>query len=180
MKSDVTDAYLVQRAQEGYLDAFSELVSRHSASTYRVALRLLGNPHDAEDVAQDALVAAWQGLPRFKAESGFSTWLYRILTRKALDRITRSRYLESVDLLADRADTAKGPLQQAQSAQAADAVTAALTQLPPAQRVVMVLYHFEDLSIREITRITGSTEPAVTGQLYRARRTLTKSLSEWR
>ncbi|MCW2530220.1 MAG: hypothetical protein JWM76_5080, partial [Pseudonocardiales bacterium] len=62
MQPDVNDAYLVQRAQEGYLDAFTELVSRHSARTYRVALRLLNNPHDAEDVAQDALVTAWQEL----------------------------------------------------------------------------------------------------------------------
>ena len=84
------DGYLVRRAQEGYVDAYAELVDRHGPLAYRVALRLLGNHQDAEDVAQEALVTAWQQLPRFKARSSFSTWLYRIVTRKALNRITRT------------------------------------------------------------------------------------------
>jgi RNA polymerase sigma-70 factor (ECF subfamily) len=177
---DVTDAYLVQRAQEGYLDAFSELVSRHSARTYRVALRLLGNSHDAEDVAQDALVTAWQELPRFKADASFSTWLYRIVTTKALNRITRGQRVESTPLPAEPTDTASGPYQQTQSAHAADAVTAAVAALPPARRVAIVLYHFENLPIEEIARITGSTTAAVRSHLYRARRTLSTALADWR
>jgi RNA polymerase sigma-70 factor (ECF subfamily) len=87
----IDDAYLVQRAREGYVDAYAELVDRHGQLAYRVALRLLGNHHDAEDVAQEALVAAWQQLPGFKANSRFSTWLYQIVTRKTLNRITRTR-----------------------------------------------------------------------------------------
>ena len=108
MEPDVDDAFLVQRAQEGYLDAYSELVSRHGALAYRVALRMLGDHHDAEDVAQEALVAAWQQLPRFKAESSFTTWLYRIVTRRALNRITRTQATDSVDLLG-HADEAGRP-----------------------------------------------------------------------
>ena len=63
----VGDAYLVGRAQEGYLDAYELLVQRHSGMAYRVALRLTGNHHDAQDVAQEALIAAWENLPRFRA-----------------------------------------------------------------------------------------------------------------
>ena len=101
MGADVDDGYLVRRAQEGYVDAYAELVDRHGQLAYRVALRLLGNHHDAEDVAQEALVTAWQQLPRFKADSRFTTWLYQIVTRKALNRITRTRATESLDLLGD-------------------------------------------------------------------------------
>ena len=61
--SDIEDSYLVRRAQEGYLDAYADLVDRHGALAYRVALRLLGNHHDAEDIAQEALITAWQQLP---------------------------------------------------------------------------------------------------------------------
>lgn len=63
MGAEIDDAYLVQRAREGYVDAYAELVDRHGQLAYRVALRLLGNHHDAEDVAQEALVTAWQQLP---------------------------------------------------------------------------------------------------------------------
>ena len=87
----VSDAYLVARAQDGYLDAYELLVRRHSAVAYRVALRLTGNHHDAQDVAQEALIAAWQNLAGFRAGSSFSTWLYQIVTRRALNKIRHGR-----------------------------------------------------------------------------------------
>ena len=99
--AEVADDYLVLRAQEGYLDAYAMLVDRHGPLAYRVALRLLGNHEDAEDIAQEALVTAWQQLPRFRSGSSFPTWLYRIVTTRALNRITRTRATESLDLLGD-------------------------------------------------------------------------------
>ena len=95
----VGDGYLVARARDGYLDAYEMLVQRHSAMAYRVALRLCGNHHDAQDIAQDALIAAWQNLARFRADSSFSTWLYQIVTRRALNKVTRGRGADLVDLL---------------------------------------------------------------------------------
>ena len=86
----VGDAYLVARARDGYLDAYELLVQRHSAMAYRVALRLTGNHHDAQDVAQEALIAAWENLDRFRGGSSFSTWLYQIVTRRALNKVTRA------------------------------------------------------------------------------------------
>jgi RNA polymerase sigma-70 factor (ECF subfamily) len=178
--ANVGDDYLVRRAQEGYVDAYSELVDRHGQLTYRVALRLLGNHHDAEDVAQEALITAWQRLPGFKASSSFSTWLYRIVTHKALNRITRARATESIDLLGDISDAADDPGQQIERDLTVDAVTDAVTALPPPQRVAIVLRHFEGLSNAEIARITGSTIPAVRSHLFRGRRTLSQTLEEWR
>jgi len=107
--SAVADAYLVARAQEGYLDAYELLVQRHSAMAYRVALRLTGNHHDAQDVAQEALIAAWENLARFNARSSFSTWLYQIVTRRALNKATRGKSASSIDLLPDLADTSGEP-----------------------------------------------------------------------
>jgi RNA polymerase sigma-70 factor (ECF subfamily) len=178
--ADIGDDYLVRRAQEGYIDAYGELVDRHARLAYRVALRLLGNHHDAEDVAQDALIAAWQQLPGFKASSSFSTWLYRIVTRTALNRITRTRSHESLDLLGDIRDAGDEPGQHMERDLTVDAVTHAVTALPPAQRIAIVLRHFEGLSNAEIARITGSTIPAVRSHLFRGRRTLSQTLEEWR
>jgi RNA polymerase sigma-70 factor (ECF subfamily) len=178
--ADVDDAYLVQRAREGYLDAYADLVDRHGQLAYRVALRLLGNHHDAEDVAQEALVAAWQQLPRFKASSRFTTWLYQIVTRKALNRITRTRATESLDLLGDIPEAGDEPGQRMERNLTVDAVTDAVAALPPPQRIAIVLRHFEGLSNAEIARITQSTIPAVRSHLFRGRRTLSQTLEQWR
>jgi RNA polymerase sigma-70 factor (ECF subfamily) len=178
--ADVDDGYLVRRAQEGYVDAYAELVDRHAGLAYRVALRLLGNHHDAEDVAQEALVTAWQQLPRFKGTSSFTTWLYQIVTRKALNRISRTRASQSLDLLGDVGDAADEPAQRLERDLTVDAVTDAVTALPPPQRIAIVLRHFEGLSNAEIARITGSSVPAVRSHLFRGRRTLSQTLAEWR
>jgi len=180
VESGVDDGYLVRRAQEGYVDAYAELVDRHGGLAYRVALRLLGNHHDAEDVAQEALVTAWQQLPGFREKSSFPTWLYQIVTRRALNRITRTRITESLDLLGDVSAGADEPGQHTERDLTVDAVTAAVTALPPPQRVAIVLHHFEGLSNAEVADITGSSIPAVRSHLFRGRRTLSKTLAEWR
>ena len=176
----VGDGYLVARAQEGYLDAYEMLVQRHSAMAYRVALRLCGNHHDAQDIAQEALMAAWENLDRFRGGSSFSTWLYQIVTRRALNKVTRGRGSDLVDLLEEAADPTAGPAVQAERHLACGAVTDALAALPFAQRTVVVLHHFEGLSYAEVAAVTRSTVPAVRSHLYRARRTLGMKLQEWR
>jgi RNA polymerase sigma-70 factor (ECF subfamily) len=174
------DAYLVARARDGYLDAYEMLVQRHSPMAYRVALRLCGDHHDAQDVAQEALIAAWQNLAAFRADSSFSTWLYRIVTRRALNKVTRDRAAELADLFDDVADPASGPAAQAERNRAVDAVTDALAALPFPQRAAVVLHHFEGLSYAEVAEVTHSSVPAVRSHLFRARRTLGTKLEEWR
>jgi RNA polymerase sigma-70 factor (ECF subfamily) len=177
---EVTDSYLVARARDGYLDAYEMLVQRHSAMAYRVALRLCGDHHDAQDIAQESLIAAWQNLARFKGDSSFSTWLYQIVTRRALNKVTRGRAADQADLLDEIADAGTGPAKQAERNLAVDAVTAALAALPFPQRMVIVLHHFEGLSYAEVAKVTHSSVPAVRSHLFRARRTLGKTLEEWR
>jgi RNA polymerase sigma-70 factor (ECF subfamily) len=176
----VADGYLVARAREGYLDAYELLVQRHSAMAYRVALRLTGNHHDAQDVAQEALIAAWENLARFRAGSSFSTWLYQIVTRRALNKVSRGRPVASLDLLPDLADPAGEPAAAAERNLAVDAVTDALLALPFPQRAVIVLHHLEGLSYSETADVIRSTESAVRSHLFRARRALGKKLEEWR
>ncbi len=180
LNQTVGDAYLVTRAQEGYLDAYEMLVQRHSAMAYRVALRLCGDHHDAQDIAQEALIAAWENLTRFRADSSFSTWLYQIVTRRALNRLTRGRGTDQVDFLQEEADPIAGPAAQAERNLTVDAVTDALATLPFRQRAVVVLHHLEGLSYAEVAGITHSTVPAVRSHLFRARRALGIMLEEWR
>jgi len=176
----VDDAYLVRRAQEGYLDAYAELVDRYSGLAYRVALRVVGNHHDAEDVAQEALVAAWQQLPNFRAQSSFSTWLYRIVTHRALNRVQRQHPSNSLDVIGDVADACAGPAMRLERDLMKDAVTDAIQALPPAQRITVVLHHLEGLSYAEVAAVTDSSVAAVRSHLFRARRTLGVALQQWR
>ncbi len=180
MEAGVDDAYLVRRAQEGYLDAYAELVDRYSGLGYRVALRVVGNHHDAEDVAQEALVAAWQQLPNFRAQSSFSTWLYRIVTHRALNRVQRQHPSSSLDVIGDVADACAGPAMRLERDLMKDAVTDAIQALPPAQRITVVLHHLEGLSYAEVAAVTDSSVAAVRSHLFRARRTLGVALQQWR
>ncbi|GAA0706834.1 RNA polymerase sigma factor [Dactylosporangium roseum] len=180
MQPAIDDAYLVRRAREGYLDAYHVLVERHGPRAYRVALRLLGNREDAEDVTQDALLAAWQALPTFRAESSFATWLYRIVTTRALNKSTRTVRTETINATPEPADPARGPAEQAEQDLIAAAVTEAIDALPTAQRLALILHQFEGLSYSEIAEITGSTVAAVRSHLHRARRTLATTLQDWR
>lgn len=180
MQPDVDDAYLVRRAQEGYLDAYELLVKRYANQAYRIAYRMLGDHHGAQDVAQEALIAAWQALPRFRADAQFSTWLYRIVTRRALNLATRGHTTEADDLLEGLPEHNPGPEGQVERSHTGDAVTAAILALPLPQRTVLVLHHFEDLSYADVAAITRSSVPAVRSHLFRARRTLASTLREWR
>ena len=172
------DAALVRWSQQGHEDAFEELVRRHRDRAYRTALRLLGDRHDAEDVVQDAFVAAWQSLPRFRGDSAFSTWLYRIVTNAALNRAMRAREVPTAtveppgDPRYDSAD------RVAQANADADRVAAAVLRLPFEQRAPLVLRTVEGCSYEEVADILGITVPAVKGRLHRARRDLAAALRE--
>jgi RNA polymerase sigma-70 factor (ECF subfamily) len=178
--TEVDDVYLVRQARLGYVDAYEELVSRHTGRVYRTALRMLGRHEDAQDVTQDTFVTAWQRLSQFKAESSYATWLYRIVTNKCLNRITRTKAVTPLAAVAEVAETKIGPAEQTERSASAEAVTAAVAALPDVQRIPLVLHQFEGLSYAQIADITESTVPSVRSHLHRARRTLAETLQEWR
>lgn len=178
--AEFDDAYLVRRAQDGYIDAYEELVLRHGPRVYRTALAILGDHSDAQDLAQDTFLAGWKSIAGFRGQAQFSTWLYQIVTRLCLNHLKRrppAPVDRPTDEMPDRAD---GPAERTERTLSSAAVTRAITQLPPAQRVVVVLHHIEGLPYAEIAKVTDSTVPAVRSNLFRARRTLAQTLQEWR
>ena len=139
------DGYLVARAQEGYLDAYEMLVQRHSAMAYRVALRLCGNHHDAQDIAQEALIAAWENLARFRAAPVDLALPDR--HRRSLNKITRGRAPTSWTSSMRQPTPSPGPRPKPSVTSPPTRVPAdALAMLPFAQRAAVVLHHFEGLS----------------------------------
>ncbi|WP_067963649.1 RNA polymerase sigma factor [Nocardiopsis trehalosi] len=178
--SRTPDDPLVVRAQDGDPAAFEALVRRHQDTVYRIALRVLGDPVDAADAAQEALVAAWRGLPGLDDPGVFRAWLYRIVTRRALNAL-RARVPETpADTVEEPRSAAAGPEQYTVAGGLRDALARALADLPPPQRVRWVLRELEDMSYEEIAETVDATPNAVRGRIHRARTHLVEALRPWR
>jgi RNA polymerase sigma-70 factor, ECF subfamily len=177
VNGQVEDSILVRAAQNGDVDAFEELVRRYQTSIYRVALRMLGSRADAQDAVQETFVRAWRALPRFRHDSAISTWLYRIVTRRALDRIASRRStgtLEEVEV-----EAGPDPAQAAEHQERLRAIRRAIAKLPPDQRAALVLREFEGLSYQEVAQVLGASVPAVKTRIHRARLTVIQQTSAW-
>jgi len=173
-------ADLVVAAKAGDRSAFDELVRRTYAETYTLAYRLTGNEEDARDVVQDAYLRAYKGLKRFREEAQFSTWLYRITANCASTSLSR-RSRNSHDDLDDEAAVADDrrehdPHARAEMSMDRDRVSAAIADLPPRLRAVVVLRDVYDLPHEAIAAELGITEAAAKVRLHRARRKLRERL----
>jgi RNA polymerase sigma-70 factor, ECF subfamily len=173
-----TDEALVAWARGGHPEAFEELVRRHRDRVYRVALRLLGDAHLAEDAAQEAFMAAWRGLARFRADARFSTWMYRIVTNIALNHATRRREVATGVVDPPVTPWGAGADLVAEHNERVAGVAAIIAALPFEQRTALVLRGFEQCSYEEVADILGITVSAVKGRLHRARREVAKRLQE--
>ncbi|SDQ85704.1 RNA polymerase sigma factor [Quadrisphaera sp. DSM 44207] len=174
------EAALVEHAREGDEDAFAQLVRLHQDRAYAVALRMTGRPQDAQDVVQEALLYAWRGLPRYRGEARFGTWLIRIVINRCHDLRRRAR--EALPLPEDdgAAGTAPGADAVVVAAGRRDAAIEAIARLPFDQRAALVLHTFGGWSHAEVARTLGTTEGAVKVRVHRARRALLEQLEEWR
>lgn len=176
---------LVARAAEGDDGAFEILVRRHTAELLALARRILGRRAEAEDAVQDALVNAWRGLPEFRREASFRTWVFRIVTNRCLNILATRDVREAKRPLDDTPDVpsrdpAASPPRVAESSATARALAGALAGLTAEQRACWVLRELHDMSYDEIGDIVGIPESAVRGRLFRARRSLMEAMQEWR
>jgi len=169
------DADLVRRAQAADLAAFEELVRRHERPLFSYLYRMCGNPDEAEEMAQAALVRAWQGIKGFQGRSSFKTWLFRIGTNLAINRVQRRKpTCELQDTLP--APKTEEPDEVFRRQRREELVHQALARLPADQRSALVLCTYQDLSYREIARSMHKTVRAVDSLLFRAKQNLRKLL----
>ncbi|MBA3905270.1 MAG: sigma-70 family RNA polymerase sigma factor [Pseudonocardiales bacterium] len=173
------DLTLVVRAQEGDVRAFEVLARRHQRALYRVAVRMMGDPGEAEDALQEALLDAWRHLDRFRGDASFSTWMYRIVSNRCIALLRRRRPLPAADAGA-AVVASDSPERAAELDAELAALGAAVQDLPHEQRVCWVLRELSGMGYAEIAEITGAGEAAVRGRIYRARVRLTEVMAEWR
>ena len=173
---------LARRAAGGDEDAFAQLVGLHEKKVYGLALRMCGNPEDDADAAQEAFLAAWKGLPRFRGEAGFSTWLYRLTSNAAIDhlrRVKRQRGEVSLDGGGpglDAVDDAPSPQAQAEETELREAVAEGLSMLSEDHRQALLLRELRGLSYEEIASELRVDLGTVKSRISRARGSLRKIL----
>jgi len=177
---DAKDLEWVARVVAGDLDAYARLIDRHRDFVYSIALRIVGNETDAEDISQEAFVTAFRALGSFRRESKFSSWLYRIVVNLALaheKKRQRSRLVDvawngrgepPVGIAATDVDPEKALLDR----EIRQSVKRAIGALPPHYRVVLTLYHLEERSYEEVARVLDLPMGTVKTHLHRAREML--------
>ncbi len=151
------DDALLERMRLDDVEAYRTLVERHIDRAYAVAMRVLKNPADAEDVTQEAFVKAWVNRHRWDAgRAKFSTWLYRVIVNRCIDfqRLPKTEWLDEVDEpKADIIDAVTSIHRRRVYGQLEDA----LHRLPDQQRVAIVLSYYEDMSNLEVAEVMGTT-----------------------
>lgn len=182
-----TDAELVAQAQAGQLEAFEELVRKHSQLIYRALVAMLGNPADAQDAMQDAFLSAFKHIGGFQGRSKFSTWLVSISRNTALQRLRARKNVESLDEgeYDDEGDLRPhqlrawddNPEQCCSKSEIRQLVEKGILQLPAKYRVVVMLRDIEQLSTDEVARQLELSVPAVKVRLLRGRLMLREWLS---
>ena len=182
VQSFVDDATLVGRATGGDTAAFEALLGRYGGRVYLLALRILGDRADAEDVAQEVSVTAWRHLAELDDPGAVRTWLFRVAHRQCLGVLRTRGRTEPIAALPDLAahDPATDPPRMAEAVAGVRALGVALAQLPPPQRLVWLLAEVDRLPYKEIARTAGTTDEAVRARLVRARARLALLMRAWR
>lgn len=174
------DSYYIAKIKEGDPGAYAVLVDKYKKMAFNVALQLMGNREDAEEVAQDDFLKAYQALDTYKGDAKFSTWVYRIIYNTAISRLRKKKldvssidedYSASVNI-----KSTQSALQELRSEERKMYLTKALQQMNAEERTLLTLFYLEENSVDEVCEITGLSQSNVKVKLHRARKKLYSQL----
>jgi len=188
------DDDLIREAQRGDRSSFDSLVRRYDQPVLRLALHMLSNEQDAQDVHQEAFLKAYRHIGNFRFECSFYTWLYRIVTNLCLDHLRRRKSRREdpatvldasggeMDLLSNISDTRAmaNPARELERKRMGESIHQALDKLTPRERAVFELKHYQGLKLRTIGEMLSTTEETAKNTLFRATRKLRAELAELR
>jgi len=177
------DKHYITRVLKGESNAYAFLVNKYKSMAYSLAMKLVKNREDAEEIAQDAFIKAYQSLGQFRGSARFSTWLYRIVYNTAVSRMRRSS-VESVSLEDSGFD-------EKASSEVMDAyyrlkdqdrkkfLDLVLEKLDPDENFLVTLYYYDEKDLDEISQITGLTSNNVKVKIFRARQKMSGMLKKY-
>lgn len=179
---------VIRRVQRGDANAFEYLMAVYEKNVYNLALRMIGSPEDAEDMAQEAFLKAYSSLGSFRGDSRFSVWLYRIVSNVCLDFLRKKKNRQSFSLSMEDdegeeaelelPDTSRLPEEELEKKLTRDAVRRGLEQLPEDARQILLLREIQGLSYEEIGEALGLEPGTVKSRIFRARKKLCAFLLE--
>lgn len=181
---DMQEQNWIAAAQTGDQSAFELLVRLYEKRVYALTSRMCRNPADAEEAAQEAFLAAWQGLPFFRGDSSFSTWLYRLASNACVDVLRKEgRHqsavsLDDEDSAIDLPDGSLSPHDEAERSELRQQIEEGLAALPPDYRQVLILRELHQRSYDEIADILSLDLGTVKSRINRGRKRLRKILLE--
>ena len=161
---------LLVRCLDGDGGAFGELIDRYQRVLFNVSLRMVGNREDARDITQTVFLKAYENLGSFDRKHRFFSWVYRITINESLNHLYKNRRLEPLDESFQSRET--GPEEECARSLLSDSIQAALLELTPDYRQVIVLRHFAQLTYQEMSGVLEVPEKTVKSRLYTARQLL--------
>ena len=175
------DQYIIEKIINGDTNAYSVLVDRYKDLVYTLALRMVKNREEAEEVSQDTFIKVYKSLDKFKGDSKFSTWIYKVAYNTCLDRIKKYKKEQlsiQIDEFTERhLKTVETVLDTIEKEEKSKAIKQCLELLPSDDAFLLTLFYFEEQSLEEIANIIGLTANNVKVKLFRIRAKL-KELME--
>ncbi|MGC1204966.1 MAG: sigma-70 family RNA polymerase sigma factor [Flavobacteriaceae bacterium] len=170
------DQHYINLILDGDTNAFSVLVNRYKDLVYTLTMRMLKNREEAEEVAQDSFIKAYKSLNRFKGDSKFSTWIYKIAYNTSLDRLKKNRkHYNDVpidEFTEHQVKTIDNALDNLESKEQTKAIQDCITLLPSEDGFLLTLYYFDEMSLEEISQTVGLTSNSIKVKIFRARKKL--------
>ncbi len=167
------DIYYIEKVKSGETNAFSYIVEKYKEIVFSIALKVLKNREDAEELAQESFIKAYNSLHTFKGNAKFSTWLYRITYNSCISEIRKRKMnFASTSEIEIKDESEELNLDGIPAENRAQVIKQALDQLPEDEYTLVLLYYFEEQSIEDIGKVTGLSESNTKVKLYRARKKL--------
>lgn len=176
------DQIYIDKIIEGDSSAFAILVERYKDLVYTIAYRMLKHREEAEEVSQDTFIKVYKSLHKFKGDSKFSTWIYKVAYNSCLDRLKkqkRTQHTVNIDEFTEyKIKTLDNALEHLEVKERQEAIKRCMDLLPADDNVLLTLFYFEELSLEEISKVTGITANTVKVRLFRSRKKLLTILKE--
>lgn len=184
---DTTIRRIIQDVKKGDQQAFAELVELYKDKVYQISYRMVGNVHEAQDIAQEAFLRAYMNIETYDVDRKFSTWLFRIVTNLSIDRLRKKKpdyYMDQevdgttgLTLSSQIAATDELPEDQVITYELQDWIQGEILNLPSKYRSAIILKYIEDLSLKEISDVLDLPIATVKTRIHRGREALRKRLS---
>ena len=170
--------HIIKRIKKGDKDAFALLIDAHKNMVYSLCLKMTRSAEDAEEIAQDSFIKAYQGIHTFKQKAKFSTWLYQITYFTAINFLRKNTISTTTDYPEDLIESDETIISSIQQSEREHYINKALSFLEPTERAIITLFYLEEHSIKEISEITTLTESNVKVKIHRTRKKIYSILNK--